>query len=189
MTKKKIHSGKNVSKEDTSLFREMMQDVTPLPQDKIEPPQPKSQPKCDSALTPLEPRPLSRFIEMAYLAEISADETLFFSQSGLQQKRLDKLKHGQCSINGKIDLHGMSIAQAGERLHQFLKTAKTQQWRTILLIHGRGKGSFANKPVIKQHVNQWLRDTPEVLAFCSAIQRDGGTGALYVLLKRQRDAA
>jgi len=187
MTTKKNNSGKNVTKEDTTLFREMMQDVTPMSYDKIEPLPPKNAPKAASV--PMPPASVQcRFIEMDYLPDLAADEMLHFSRSGVQPKMLGKLKQGRYPLDGTIDLHGMTVGQAGERLHLFLDTAVSKQWRTLLLIHGRGKGSYANKPVIKQHVNRWLRDTPGVLAFCSAAQRDGGTGAVYVLLKRQRDA-
>lgn len=170
------------------MFRKMVQDVTPLTHDKIEPHQPPapSKNKATPASTSAQAASQGRFIEMDYLVEISPNEALFFSRSGVQPKMLSKLKHGQYPINHTIDLHGMTIEQAGGQLHECINTAIAEQWRTLLLIHGRGKGSLANKPVIKQHVNRWLRDTPEVLAFCSAMQRDGGTGALYILLKRQR---
>jgi DNA-nicking Smr family endonuclease len=54
----------------------------------------------------------------------------------------------------------------------------------VRIIHGKGHGSHQKRPVLKQYVNHWLRQRDEVLAFCSARQVDGGTGAVYVLLKR-----
>ena len=55
----------------------------------------------------------------------------------------------------------------------------------MLVVHGKAWGSTSDYPVIKSHVNAWLREWPSVLAFCSAATIDGGTGAVYVLLRRR----
>ncbi len=51
-------------------------------------------------------------------------------------------------------------------------------------MHGKGHGSLHKLPVLKTKVQGWLRQRDEVLAFCSARPVDGGTGAVYVLLKK-----
>jgi DNA-nicking Smr family endonuclease len=56
----------------------------------------------------------------------------------------------------------------------------------VRIIHGKGHGSHQRKPVLKGKVDHWLRQRRDVLAFCSARQADGGTGAVYVLLRRPR---
>jgi DNA-nicking Smr family endonuclease len=53
-------------------------------------------------------------------------------------------------------------------------------------VHGKGNGSWQKQPVLKNKLNQWLRQRDEVLAFCSARPCDGGTGAIYVLLKKRK---
>ncbi|MDH5572217.1 MAG: Smr/MutS family endonuclease, partial [Gammaproteobacteria bacterium] len=55
--------------------------------------------------------------------------------------------------------------------------------RCVRIIHGKGYGSVSQQPVLKQFVNYWLRQREDIMAFCSARQADGGTGAVYVLLK------
>ena len=55
--------------------------------------------------------------------------------------------------------------------------------RCAHIIHGKGYRSGERQPVLKRKVNYWLRLRPDVLAFCSATPRDGGTGAVYVLLR------
>ena len=63
---------------------------------------------------------------------------------------------------------------------------KTFDYRHVIIVHGKGFRS-QSKPVIKPLVNHWLKQADEVLAFCSAQPQDGGTGAVYVLLRKSRD--
>jgi DNA-nicking Smr family endonuclease len=55
----------------------------------------------------------------------------------------------------------------------------------VRIVHGKGYNSWQNQPVLKIQLNKWLRQCDEVLAFCSARQADGGTGAVYVLIKQK----
>lgn len=57
--------------------------------------------------------------------------------------------------------------------------------RVVRIIHGKKNSSEGKMPVLKGKVNSWLRQKSEVLAFCSARPNDGGTRAVYVLLKRK----
>jgi DNA-nicking Smr family endonuclease len=171
--------------EDVDYFQKMMDGVKPLSQDKIDP---------DSAPKTAKPKNTEKrerkpvvFGEHEYLAPVAADAVLSFARSGVQPKVISKLKKGQIAVESKVDLHGSTISQAGAKLQHALDMAIADQQRCILVVHGRGKGSFDNKPAIKTHVNQWLRDSPNVIAFHSAPPHHGGTGAVYVLLKRQRD--
>ena len=67
----------------------------------------------------------------------------------------------------------------------FIHSSRREHMTCIRIIHGKGKRSRNNKgPVIKTKVNHWLRQRDDVLAFCSARPIDGGTGAIYVLLRR-----
>ncbi|WP_455220042.1 Smr/MutS family protein [Kaarinaea lacus] len=175
----------SINDEDADLFQEMMEGVKPLAQEKIDP---------DSApLSPKVKRPEKavkkhlKFGELDYAPAVAADETLSYARDGVQQKVIAKLKKGQFPIESKIDLHGSTVNQAGTRLQQSINYAVASKQRCVLVVHGRGKGSFDNKPAIKTHVNQWLRNSVNVLAFCSAQSHHGGTGAVYVLLKRQRE--
>jgi DNA-nicking Smr family endonuclease len=73
---------------------------------------------------------------------------------------------------------------AKEALCQFITEAMHRQQRCVLIIHGKG-GQQGTPPVIKNLVNRWLPQINEVLAFYSALPKDGGSGAVYVLLKKQ----
>jgi DNA-nicking Smr family endonuclease len=57
--------------------------------------------------------------------------------------------------------------------------------RCARIVHGKGNGSWQKQPVLKVKLNHWLRQRDEVLAFCSARGNDGGTGAVYVLIKNR----
>lgn len=174
-----------ITDDDAELFQQMMEGVKPLSQNKIDP---DSAPKTRRAKRRLkQTEQQSAFGELEYAPTVSTDEILLFARDGVQQKVIAKLKKGQFPIDAKIDLHGSTIDAAGNKLQHALNNALANQYRCVLVVHGRGKGSFDNKPAIKTHVNQWLRSSADVLAFCSALPNHGGTGAVYVLLRRQRE--
>ena len=117
------------------------------------------------------------------LPEIGATDKLYFKRPGIQQKLMSKLRRGQFRIERQIDLHGMTTVIAEKSLDSFLESCRQSNYRCIRIIHGKGSGSAENRPVIKNRVNEWLRKNENILAFCSAKANDGGTGAVYVLLK------
>ena len=111
---------------------------------------------------------------------IASDEKLIFSRSGLQPKFLRELRQGKIKVSANLDLHGMTVNQARVALTKFINTALHQQHRCVQIVHGKGR----DIPVLKNQVNTWLKQIDAVLAFCSAMPRNGGAGALYVWLKR-----
>jgi len=111
-------------------------------------------------------------------------EELLHVRPGLQQTVIRKLRRGQYAIEAELDLHGATVTQAREAVDEFLGAARERGKRCVRIIHGKGHSSVGKMPVLKGKVNSWLRQKDEVLAFCSARPNDGGTGAVYVLLKR-----
>lgn len=103
----------------------------------------------------------------------------------MPRKRLTALRSGEIVSEARLDLHGLNPDSARTSLCDFIEKQTLQGKRCVLIIHGKGS-KHGEAPVLKNHVNHWLQQLPQVLAFHSAIPRDGGTGALYVLLKRQR---
>lgn len=99
----------------------------------------------------------------------------------------EKLHRGAFSIQGHIDLHGLSVETARDAFEDFFKKSIADGKRMILVIHGRGLSSPA-KPILKTNVFKWLTTGPWrkwVMAFASARLCDGGAGATYVLLRRR----
>lgn len=169
---------------DNDLFRRTMADVRPLPAvDRISSATSrKSAPRRNTASTAESVK--TGFIPREYAPHIAPEESLFFARSGLQQRLLRRLKRGDITPQMKLDLHGCTIAEAGEELAAFLSEAQKTGLHCVSVIHGKGYRSSDGRPVLKTQVNYWLRDSPSVLAFSSAQPRDGGTGAVYVLLRR-----
>ncbi len=106
---------------------------------------------------------------------------LYYAHPSVPEKRLNQLRQGNFATSCMIDLHGMTEAQATDCLSQWLGRCRKTRDKFALLIHGKGMGSDAGEPTLKNLVNWWLRNQPQVLAFCSAQEVDGGTGAVYVL--------
>jgi len=95
-----------------------------------------------------------------------------------------KLARGKFSLQDEIDLHGMTVPEAKNALHEFMKHCDLRGYTCIRVVHGKGMGSGDRGPILKGKVNKWLRQWDKVLAFVSARQIDGGTGAVYVLLRK-----
>ncbi len=115
--------------------------------------------------------------------ESSSGEALRFKRPHVTRTTMRMLQRGAYSIQAEIDLHGMTVAEAKPRLQNFVERSAKNGKLCIRIVHGKGLGSGERGPVLKNAVNRWLRKWDIVLAFASARQVDGGTGAVYVLLK------
>ena len=128
---------------------------------------------------------IKSIIESPFMVmDVESGDELFFKRPGVQQRVMEKLRRGQFAIEKELDLHGMTVNDAETALKRFLVHCQQNQYRCVRIIHGKGLGSKDKKPIIKNRVNQWLQKNNAILAFCSARPVDGGTGAIYVLLKK-----
>ena len=106
--------------------------------------------------------------------------------AGLDKSTRRRLAQGQMEIESRLDLHGLTAAQAERRLAGFIDAAARQDQRCVLVITGKGADGAG---VLRRLVPQWLKApplAPRVLAISAARPGDGGEGALYVLLRRRR---
>jgi DNA-nicking Smr family endonuclease len=110
---------------------------------------------------------------------------LTFTRPGIGERTLRRLRAGRYSIAAEIDLHGMTRAEAHEALKEFLAESARLGLGCVRVIHGKGSRSGPEGPVLKHAVHEWLARWRDVLAFSSAHARHGGTGAVYVLLRRR----
>lgn len=173
-----------LSAEDIALFRRAAGPVKPLFHDKVQ--------RKPGAPSPY-PR-LKQYDEEQVMRDLLSDEyhpavmetgeEMSFARPGLQRLLLRRLQRGQFAVGAELDLHGMTVPLARLALTRFLRECRAAGIRCVRVIHGKGYRSRQQGPVLKNKVNSWLRQWDEVLAFCSARPADGGTGALYVLLKR-----
>jgi DNA-nicking Smr family endonuclease len=103
------------------------------------------------------------------------------------QRFLPKLRNGVYSIQGSIDLHGLSRIEARQAVEDFLLRKSRERSCCVKIVHGRGINSPSDKAVLKELLQRWLatrRMSCCVLAYASAPYTDGGVGAIYVLLRR-----
>ena len=189
-------SGKNpqqnntLSDEERQSFLDEIADVRPLVSEKLfeeikKKPSPKPMHQQEYSENE-ESTDVNMMSDPVDLRDAVVDDVLFFARSGIQQKLQKKLHRGELPIEEILDLHGYTVIEAKVAIQEFLHECKRQHIRYIQIIHGKGYRSEQRIPVLKTHVAYWLPQHSQVLAFSSAQSKDGGTGALYVLLKSNK---
>ena len=170
--------------QDAQSFREAMRDVRRLRHAETKAP------------TAPKPPPRARFTRADHKEVLKeslqppADDTILETGDELNFRRphipetvLLKLRRGQYAVDAEIDLHGMTGAEAKAALREFVTEAVNRRMSCVRIIHGKGRRSGPRGPVLKNVVNQWLQRIDNIQAFGSARQVDGGSGAVYVLLR------
>ena len=107
-------------------------------------------------------------------------------RSGIDRSNARRLQRGQMALEDRLDLHGLSKEQAHRQLIAFISRAVQQNLRHVLVITGKGRDG---QGVLRHEVPLWLKDAPlagYINAISQAQPQDGGAGALYIRLKRQR---
>jgi DNA-nicking Smr family endonuclease len=110
-------------------------------------------------------------------------EELSYNCGSVSRRLLRDLRRGKLKPRDELDLHGLTQTQAASELSEFVTECQRRNYLCIRVVHGKGLRSGPAGPALKALVNHQLRATPAVLAFSSATRSDGGTGAVYVLLK------
>lgn len=172
---------------DFELFRRELAElsgVRPLDDDRVAPPRRRPRPIPGQRIAD-NTRVVHELAEASpYESGHEFGDELWYCRPGIQKKILKRLRRGEFSIGEVIDLHGMTVAEAHEALSEFMNDCRARGVRGVRVIHGKGLSSPGGRPVLKGKVDGWLRHRDEVVAFCSARPMDGGTGAVYVLLRR-----
>ncbi len=175
---------KQLSDDDVELFRSAVGPVTPLQNDRIRPERGRPEPVPRKTLEDERQVLKDMLSDDPNDCDLETGEELWFARAGTQQRLMRRLRRGQFSVGAELDLHGMTVADARDALAEFLKECRRSRARCVRIVHGKGLGSRHGRPVIKAKLDRWLRMRDEVVAFSSARPIDGGTGAVYVLLKR-----
>jgi DNA-nicking Smr family endonuclease len=178
--------------DDDFIFHEAMSDVAPISMVRGE-----KTPKSGKNIKPPHPVPDEEEEVMAHLRDLvkgSIDMDITFTDeyiegaiSGVGRKLMTRLKRGQLPIQDHIDLHGLTKKDAETTVRDFLIKSHSRGFRCVLIVHGRGLNSPDSVPVLKERLPVWLNRGPArkiVLAFATARPYDGGTGAIYVLLRK-----
>ncbi len=185
-----------LSKEDKLLLEQAFTDVKPLNQDKL---------KHKTTLEANRPDPPTAHKskrrpqnDMSNPADSVNDEIRNFAitpsggvswfHPGLRPQDLKKLRNGQYPCQAALDLHGFTQEQATQALLNFLRRQRQAGARSLRIVHGKGYNS-ASGPIIKHCVLDILSQYPDLLGVCSALPKDGDTGALYLLFRKVLDKA
>jgi DNA-nicking Smr family endonuclease len=182
---------------ERALWRIAMRDVEPLPGHAL-PPEPKPvvlEPVTEKPV-PAKAVPVPRGKPLPVPTELPL--LTYARTPGLDRRTSERLKRGQLPIEARLDLHGMTQDQARRSLDAFITHAHDRGLRAVLIITGKGLKPRARAAelwdpepgVLKTQTPRWLNEAPNrarVLAFTAAQPRDGGSGALYVLIRRHRE--
>ncbi|MES2757108.1 MAG: Smr/MutS family protein [Pseudomonadota bacterium] len=178
------------AKEEANVFHGAIKDVRPIP-------------KSDRYVAPMAAIPVRGLVAKPRTVEednaavmreslsdqfdvdglLDEDPTLSYSAPGVGPDIARKMRKGNWPVQDELDLHGMNREIARDQVGDFLRRAMKRGLRCVRVIHGKGYGSAGGEPVLRSMVHSWLVQKDEVVAFCVANKREGGHGALIVLLK------
>lgn len=173
---------------DEELFEATMRDVEALKKKPPPPPPGKTRDQADPSPKP-KLRPAPRPSPSPIPSPAPRLAPLNPGRSGdVDTRTIERLRRGQLRPGARLDLHGLTQAEAHRALERFIPQARDAGKRCVIVITGKGSVS-AGGGVLRNAVPGWLNSPslrPSVLAYAEAIPRDGGGGALYVLLRRVR---
>jgi DNA-nicking Smr family endonuclease len=179
--------------DDDALFRRAMEGVdalAPSARARIAGPTPTASPRTPQSEDAEALAALSDLVNGEGAFDISdTREYVEGHVVGLDPRLVRRLRRGDFAWQAHLDLHGMTAAVARDEIERFVLGAVRDGHRCVLAVHGRGHNSKDQVPVLKESMKSWLargRIGRHVLAFTSARPADGGAGALYVLLRRDR---
>jgi len=171
---------RRVSGEELALWQQAMRDVAQ--RDRV------AAPPAAPELPREEPPPLPRHRVASPVAAKKLPELLPGRPVGIDHRTAQRLKRGQIEVEARLDLHGMIQDEAHRALDEFVVRAQGAGKRAVLIITGKGlRGEGTG--VLRAAVPRWLNEVKLralILSIAPAAPKDGGGGALYVLLKRQR---
>ena len=192
------------SQQERSLWRAYVRDVTPLPHeqdgidgDDVPDTNDVSMTGANRADQEEKKRPRSPVPPASVRSGGQAQQGGGYAPQ-LDRRTDDKLRRGKLPVEARLDLHGMVREAARHALAQFLREAQADGKRCVLIITGKGAlGASGDNErdcrpepgVLRRSVPEWLATPPLidiVIRFYPARAKDGGDGALYVLLKRKR---
>ena len=159
-----------INEEDKQLFRSTINNSAPIDKD-------ATQHSNDQQRQ-------SAFTAYSYITEarLSGSEIVSYAKNGLSPKIIKQMKRGDINHAPTLDLHGQTVVEACESMSQFMYHYQHETF--IHIIHGKGYHSESEMSVLKTQVVSFLRQHPQVMAFNSCPARDGGTGAVFALLKQ-----
>ncbi len=177
---------KHINSDEDALFREAVKGTRPLEHRPKHSDRPKPAPRARFTREADEAVLEESLRGLPDASDFETGESLQFRRPHVSERTLRRLRRGRYSVQVSIDLHGLTAEQAVNELKQALTESIQAGHSCVRVVHGKGLRSGPRGPVLKARVASILRRHRAVLAFCSAPERDGGTGAAYVLLRVDR---
>lgn len=175
--------------DDLDLFQQLMGDVKPLTQDTAELKKEHHISEAqiarrEAAINIVEDDP--EYLSLDHATMLKPDDIIEFKRSGVQDGVYRKLRLGKYPIQARLDLHKKTLKEARDEIVKFLRQCLRMDIRTVIIIHGKGERS--NPPaMMKSYTASWLIQMSDVLSIHSAQRFHGGTGAVYVMLKKSAE--
>lgn len=163
------------SRDDDDEFRRAMTDVTPVTAD------PRGRARARPRVTT--PPPSQATGDAGRGATIDAAADADYTAPGVDRRTLRQLKRGGIPPGDHLDLHGQTAAEAAARVTRFIDVNRPRH-RCVCIVHGRGLHSEGNVAILRTRVRALLRAHRGVLAYADAPRTGGGSGAVYVLLRK-----
>ncbi|WP_217516800.1 DNA endonuclease SmrA [Vibrio metschnikovii] len=175
--------------DDLELFQQMMDDVKPLAHDVAQLNKPHTiteaqLAKRQAAITLSTQEPDSLSIDCAPM--LKPDDIIEYKKAGIQDGVYKKLRLGKYPLQARLDLHRKTLKQARDEVIHFIAQCIKMDLRTVLIVHGRGERSTP-QALMKSFVASWLTQIDEVQCAHSAQRFHGGSGAVYLLLKKSKN--
>ncbi|MBY6197667.1 DNA endonuclease SmrA [Vibrio hangzhouensis] len=175
--------------DELNLFQQMMGDVKPLQNDTVE--LKKSHQVSDAQLAKREAalwlsEQDPEYLSIDYAPMVKPDDIIEFKRDGVQEGVYRKLRLGKYPLQAKLDLHRKTLKEARDEVVKFLQQCMRMDIRTVIIVHGRGERS--NPPaMMKSFLAHWLTQIKDVQCVHSAQRFHGGSGAVYVMLRKSQE--
>lgn len=181
--------------DEDSVFLDEMSDVTPLQREPRVDVRSRARHAKDSSLVVRRQAAVQgkerdrNTLSGEDIAPLDSWYVLEFKRPGIQNGVYRKFKQGRYEAEAALDLHRMTVEIARREIFDFLEESHSLGLRSVLVIHGKGesKADKERSSILKGYVDHWLRELDMVQAFHSAQPRHGGTGAVYVLLRKSEE--
>lgn len=179
--------------DDKERFSDLMPDVKPLQNDTV--PSEYNNPLPDDlrqvrqhSATSSDHTSPTDFLSDTVKEWLDPHDVISWKRDGVQDGVFRQLKRGHYTPTDNLNLHQHSVVQARQAVSAFIAACYQRGVRTGLVIHGRGLHSKPQPALLKSLCAQWLPQFDNVLAIHSAAPEHGGSGATYVMIRKNNAA-
>lgn len=173
--------------DDMNAFKQAMSDVEPLKTEaRVQLDKRKDQGASQAQRREAASAPIVRdtnHLSTDYVEMVKPYDVLSLKKNGVQEGVFRKFRLGKYDLEARLDLHRKTVEHARKDVFRFIEDCMKYDLRTVIIVHGKGEKE-ATPALLKSWVNKWLPEIDDVLAFHTAQQQHGGSGAVYVMLRK-----